>query len=417
MDAVSRERKKRDLRRRLVVPGQSYSNLPERPEEGEGQKASRHWGILAVAVMLLLALSLFLGWSYYQRNHRFTSYETSWEVSFNEGSLVGYGNLGNYILKYSRDGASCIDRRGKTAWTESYEMKSPILSINGEYAAIADQRGNAVRIYNVDGKQGEAATALPISRVTVSAAGLAAVVMEDSASSYITFFRRDGSPLDITVKTKMSGDGYPLDLSLSEDGTQLMCSFVYIRGGQMKNRVVFYDFSEVGKNVPNRLVGGFDEPFEGTMAPRVACLEKPYSCAFSGKGLVFFSSENLASPKITASVSVEGESIESIFYSKKYVGMIVDDTEDEEYQYRLEVYRADGSPVLSRGLTDEYKRVEIDDDLIILYNDNSCRIYNTAGVEKLYAEFDFPISKIRKGRLPNTMLVTGTQLMREIKLK
>ena len=44
-----------------------------------------------------------------------------------------------------------------------------------------------------------------------------------------------------------------------------------------------------------------------------------------------------------------------------------------------------------------------------MYNEDSCRIFNTAGVEKLYATFDFAVSKIRKGRMPDTLIVTGPQ--------
>ena len=88
----------------------------------------------------------------------------------------------------------------------------------------------------------QATTVLPISKVAVSGTGVTAAVLEDSTSSYITFFKKDGTSLDITVKTNMSGDGYPLDIALSDDGTQLMCSFVYLQGSELKNRVVFYDF-------------------------------------------------------------------------------------------------------------------------------------------------------------------------------
>ena len=164
-----------------------------------------------------------------------------------------------------------------------------------------------------------------------------------------------------------------MDISLSQDGTQLMCSYAYIESGELRSRVVFYDFSEVGKSVPNRLVGGFDDIFAGTMVPEVTYMEAPYSCAFSGNGLSFFTSRNLASPELITQVTVE-EEIQSVFSSDEYAA-------------------------------------------VIAYNEDSCRIFNTAGVEKLYATFDFAVSKIRKGRMPDTLIVTGPQQMREIKLR
>ncbi len=50
---------------------------------------------------------------------------------------MGYKSFGNNVLKYTRDGASYIDNRGENVWTESYEMKTPVVAVNGDYAAIA----------------------------------------------------------------------------------------------------------------------------------------------------------------------------------------------------------------------------------------------------------------------------------------
>ena len=164
----------------------------------------RRWGLVLLLVLLVAGGAS--AWIFYQRNYHYSSYETAWQVDLNEGSLVGYESFGTNVLKYTKDGASYMDNRGRTVWTESYEMKSPIVSIKGDYAAIADQQGNSIYICNTDGTLGQAVTVLPISKVAVSGTGVTAAVLEDSTSSYITFFKKDGTSLDITVKTNMSGD-------------------------------------------------------------------------------------------------------------------------------------------------------------------------------------------------------------------
>ncbi len=424
LSSMSREHKKRQLRRQVISSDTvGYRPGMQRPEEdSEAVVRKAHLRVRRRHLVIVLATLLLVGaaaggWQYYQRSYRYTSYETSWEVLINEGSLVGYEQFGTNVLKYTKDGVSYIDSKGNNIWTESYEMKSPIVSVNGSFAAIADQQGNSIYICNTDGRQGQASTVLPISKVAVSGTGIVAAVLEDAVSSYISFFRKDGSPLDITIKTNMAGDGYPLDLSLSKDGTQLVCSFVYVANGEMKNRVVFYDFSEIGKNVPNRVVGIYDEePFHATMVPEVVYLKEPYSCAFTGNGPVFFSSKNLASPELISQAEMIESDIECVFYSDEYAAVVVRNNIGE-YASRLEVFRADGRHVMSKEFTYDYTRADIDGDLIILYNEDSCKIYNMAGVEKLYATFDFPVQQIRKGRFPNTLLVTGTQQMREIRLR
>lgn len=83
----------------------------------------------------------------------------------------GMNLLAINVLKVTRDGASYIDNKGKTIWTESYEMKNPIVSVMGDYAAIADRQSNSIYICNTDGTQGSATTVLPVSKVAVSGTG------------------------------------------------------------------------------------------------------------------------------------------------------------------------------------------------------------------------------------------------------
>ena len=386
MSSMSRESKKQKLRQRVIsagapIPPELRSELNPDGEETAVQaykKARRRKLILLVALLAVIG-GAGGGFYYYQRNYQYVSYETAWQTDMNEGSLVGYESFGNNVLKYTKDGASYLDNHGKTVWTESYEMKNPIVTKQGDYVAIADRQGNKIYIFGSTGKVGEASTVLPISKVTISGTGIVAAVVEDSTASYVMFYDRDGSSLQVGIKTIISGDGYVLGEALSEDGTQLMCSVVYIKNGELKNRVVFYDFSEVGKNVPDRIVGGF------------------------------------ASPALVAQVAVESE-IQSVCYNKDYVAMILKNPSGE-YTSSLQVYRKDGSHMFTKDFTYEYTHLDIDDDLIILYNENSCEIFNMAGVQKLYATFDFTVSKIRKGRFPNTLVVSGPQQMREIKLR
>ncbi len=419
INSMNRETKKRKLRQGLVSSDQPRGPAARQEDSEEIIREARRriWRrrMILVTILLVLLGSAAGGWTYYQRTYQFASYDVAWEVEMKEGSLAGYEPFGSNVLKYTKDGASYTDQKGKTIWTESYEMKSPTAVVNGDYAAIADKQGNSIYICNTDGSQGKASTVLPISKVAVSATGIVAAVVEDSTSSFINFFRKDGSALDIMIRTNMSGNGYPFSISLSDDGSQLMCSFVYIQYGELLNRVVFYDFSEVGKNVSNRLVGGFDEPFKDNMVARVQYLAEPYSCAFAANSLTFFSSKNLASPELVKQVMVEDE-IQTVFCSDEYVGIIVR-SNDGEFASQMQIYRKDGSSVLTRNFTYDYTQAVIDGNMVILNNDESCRIFNLSGVEKLAVDFDFSVSRIRKGSFPNTYIVTGPQVMKEIKLK
>lgn len=50
-----------------------------------------------------------------------------------------------------------------------------------------------------------ATTVLPIVKVTVSAKGVAAAILEDNTASYIYFYRKDGTEIKIFIKGVLGG--------------------------------------------------------------------------------------------------------------------------------------------------------------------------------------------------------------------
>ncbi len=98
------------------------------------------------------------------------------------------------------------------------------------------------------------------------------------------------------------------------------------------------------------------------------------------------------------------------------MGLIVDNPGGEN-PYRLDIYRPDGKQVFSKIFQYPYTNADIDGNHVFLYNENSCRVYNMSGRLKFSGTFDFPVTKIRNGRFPNTLIVTGPQNMKEIRLQ
>ena len=280
---------------------------------------------------------------------------------------------------------------------------------------IADQQGNQLYICSTAGCTGVAKTQLPITKAAVSSRGITAAVVEDSSACYIFYFKKDGEELGINIKMLLSGDGYPVDIALSPDGKQIVMSVMYMKNGTLKNKVVFYDFSEIGKNVNNRFIGGFEEEFDDKMAARVVYLNQETVCAFSDKGLTFISVKNVIPDSTVVTVPVE-EEIKSIFYSDKYAGVVVENGSGNPS--RLDVYTTDGKLAGTVDFDYDYAGVEIDGDRVILYNEESCRVYSLDGHLKFQGQFDFSVSCVRSGKNHgNSLIVAGSEVMKEIKLK
>lgn len=422
-NATSRESKKRRLKENIVRTQDDTTARRKADDSEDGKeevlrksvKKSRRRKRTIILIMVLAVAGGILAWFQYQKFHRYTSYSVVWEKPMEQGSLVGYAMFGENVLKYTHDGAAYYDDKGKMVWNEPFEMKSPIVAQNGNFIAIADQGGNSIYICDVSGCQGKAQTLLPITRIGISGHGVVAAVLEDSTAGYISYYARDGRTIKNSIKSILSSDGYPMDIALSQDGTQLLCAYVYLKDGGAKSRAVFYDFDK-GKSETTRMVGVFAEDyFAGSMLGRVKFLKEPYSCAVANNSLTFFTTKNLTSPDVVTQVNLE-EQIQSVFFSREYVGLIVRPKEGS-HEYRMDVYEANGEKVFSREFTFDYKHVDIDGDKVFLYNETSCSIFNLAGVEIFRGDFDFAISGIRSGKFPGIYLVTGPDAMKEIKLR
>ena len=143
----------------------------------------------------------------------------------------------------------------------------------------------------------------------------------------------------------------------------------------------------MGKNALNRFVGGFHDIYKESIVPRVQYLDDVYSVAFAQDSISFFSSRDVMSPALLKQVQVT-EEIQSVFYSKDYVGVIVAQ-EGGEYRQRMDVYKPNGDAVFSQEFTYDYTYADIDGDTIFLYNEDSCRVYNRYGNLKYEGPLDF----------------------------
>lgn len=309
--------------------------------EYEKRKRIRFW---IIAGMLLAAMIIAAAVFWFSRYHRYTSYSLKWEKELPEGSFVGYEHFGDNVLKYSHDGATYLDRSGTERWIDSYEMNNPRAYVSGDYACIYDIQGYQIRIYDVTGQVGTATTLMPVTKAVVSEAGNCASILEDDDASYINFYKKDGTEQDISIKTRLTGDGYPMDLALSPEGTRLITAFAYMDGTALRSKVVFYDFSEIGKNIPNRLVGGFEEPFKDSLVARVRFLNSTYSYAVADTGIYFFSSRNLSSPELIKEPET-GERIENIVNCGSEVAVIYSDLETDAQAAERARARKDGTAV------------------------------------------------------------------------
>lgn len=356
-----------------------YDTVDKEPDAKDGGK--RIPFIVFLTAIFCVVLFGFGVYAFVEYSVRY-EYNIDWErelessdldAALNQTNFLGFDNG---IIRYSRDGAELINEKKEDIWEKSYEMTSPIMDENESYLVIADQAGTKFYIFNSAGLVGEADSLHPISKVSIADNGVVYAVLNDSDADYIKAFRSDGSELDLTVKSVISGDGYPFDIDVSPSGTELITSYVSIKDDEIVNNVVFRNFSEIGINEDaRRVVGGFSDEFKGHLAGKVHFSTDEYSQAFYDGGVVFFSTRVLNTPRVIKNVSFE-ESIVSIDYNERIVGLLLDGDGENNI---LRIFSAKGDDEGNVSVSSGVANITVNADRIILYGSDHIYVYGKRG--------------------------------------
>lgn len=364
----------------------------------EGNRSARkHWRrkiavILAVVFVIVLAIVLYnviseaMGYG--------SGYSIVWSMGREEGSATRYAEYGSGFLKYSSDGITYYSKDMKSIWNYTYTMRNPKISICGDKVAVADIDGTTIMIYDQKGYVSSVDTAMVISQAEVTATGLVVAVLGDASANYITMFDTKGNRV-YNIKTTLTGDGYPMDIAVTSDGTKLMASFLYVSGESMKTNVVFYNFSEIGQNETERLVGGFNH-YESTIVPEVAFMTDKKAIAIGENILSIYSMGEY--PKLATEISIDSH-IEKVFYNSEYIGIVTVNGEGSD-SYLLTVYNLSGKKKFAVPFDTEYSVMKFDDRGVIIYGTNKLTIINMSG----HVLFDGPLDMQIEG-----VLTTGSR--------
>lgn len=342
----------------------------------------------ALIVALIVAMVFFLVIQWKNKVFTDSTIVNSSAVTIVQGASVE--RLGANVLLYSKDGASCFDAKGTALWNQTFEMQSPMVSICGEVAALADYNGRTIYVVNSTSQLGTISTNLPIRRICTSANGVVAAVLDDVDVTRIMIY--DGNentetPI-INIKATMDKSGYPVSLSLSPNGKLLAISYFYVDSGDMKSSIGFFNFGAVGQNESDNYVSGYD--YVNTVIPYVQFMSDSAAFGVSDDRIVFF--QGSERPGSLTSNFIE-EEVQSIYYNEDYVGLVFMD-QTGEAAYRLDVYNTSGEKVHSQLFDMEYTDIVFHKDLIIIYSDMDCRICSVSGVDKFTGEFEKAVSLV-----------------------
>lgn len=358
-------------------------------------------GLILILVCVLLIVWLF--------NRSYSSYSVAASESREDTDASSFSAYEGGFIRYSNDGAAYFGSNGEMLWNYSYSMSKPVIRINGNYFAIGDMTGSRVLVFNKTGFLREITTAFTITQIELSASGLVAASLSDGNANYVTLYDADGNQI-YSVKTTLTGEGYPLSVSISDNAQKLILAYACISGDSVTSTVAFYDFSDNGQSENKRLVGGFDN-FDDKLVGDVHFFGNSQAAAVSEDAITYYSVGDY--PSQTQRVQIDG-SIQKVFYGDEQIGLIV---EDENSSYRMEVYNLSGTKLGSVAIDPSYTNFCVNKGRIYMNNDSSFRIYTTGGRKIADITAQLPISAvIPTGRRGSCFLIT-TNYIQKISLR
>lgn len=397
---------KKNLR---IVRELKKSDQPKTEEQEQFEKArKKRWKktalIAAVVVALAVGVYLLINLQTYTSARALDTYT----VSGASGSA--YEQFADGVLKYSRDGISYLNQHGEEMWNQPYQMKNPVVDVNGSSAAVADKGGNAVLVFNEEGVRGETQTNLPIERVRVSEQGIVSVILTDENEARVLCYDAAGNLL-VENKTSMNGTGYPLDVALSPDGETMQVLYLYTEAGAVKSRVIYYNFGESGEEKTDHLVAQME--YEDTVMASGFFMDENISVAVGDNRLTIYRGGNV--PEETENIEVKKQ-IKSVFHNEKYIGMVLKNEGKEGYELRL--YNTRGQVAMSENFTGDYSHVKLCGSQVIMYDGKNCSIFTRGGIHKFDGEMNsnileiFPVPGVNKYIVMNE---NGLEVVRLVK--
>ncbi len=327
---------------------------------------------------------------------------------------IKYFKFKNGIIRYSSDGISFINKSLKIDWSVAYNLKNLLVDVSKNFFAISSLSENEIIIFDEKGVSGRITTEYPIQRIKISDNGYLYALQSVDYTSYIMVYDKSANKLDIAIKSLLNEDGLAIDMDVSSDGTELCVDYVYLVDDNLKTKVVYYNFGEVGKLAnAKRIVGVFDNLENNDFVASVIFFDNYNSQFISNNGVSFISTRILNSPELVYNYSYDN--ILSFTNSNDFFSIVINDLGNK----KLLIFDKKGTKISNVNIDFQYENFYITDDLIIFINKNRVLGITDRGIKKFDILFNDDVNYISKSNkiIVSEMIVATNNYIQIVSLK
>lgn len=362
------------------------------------------FGIFLIIILIICLINV------YSANMAYSGYDIVRSVTRNDGDNASYLKYGDGYIRYSNDGIAYYKNDGNVVWNHTYEINNAQVKICEDFIVVGNISGRNLYVYDRKGLRTEIDAAMTVTQVDIAGQGVTAVSLEDGNTNYINMYDVNGNKLSYIITT-LTGDGYPVDMALSDDGNKLAVAYVSINGETLQSNLAFYNFSDVGQNSIDRLVGGFNH-YGDSIIGRVEFVDNSTVIAVAQDRISFYAITQY--PELKEEVTFEDE-LQKITYNKDYAGLFFNNADSVD-KYKMEVYNMKGQKVSEILFNDDYRNFEFNRDGILLYNEKKFTLMTIKGKIKYEDNFDMTIEKIIPLDNNQRFLLFNSKYIQEIRL-
>ncbi len=351
--------------------------------------------IILLAVIVVIAACV--GVYFFIKYQSFQYVETTTIYKNNSTDNANYMRCLEGILRYSRDGVALLADNGEEVWNQPCQMGNPTVEICGQSAAVGDKGGTSILVFERKGLKGEIQTTKPIEKFSVSSQGIVSAMLKDEESPLVMCYDAVGNKL-IEHKVLPKNMGYPVDVSISEDGKTLLVSYLYTEAGEVTSKICYYYFGMEGE----KDYQVYEKDFHNTVIPATAFLKHDLSLAFADNALIFY--KGLQKPSEVSRVQLKTE-IQGVAYDEEMIAVLL--KKNDATNYELKIYNTKGKLTASVDVDKEYENIKVADGQVILFDGQACSIFLKNGMHKYEGNIDqnimeiFPLSGLNKYMMIN----------------
>ncbi len=193
---------------------------------------------IAAAVIVLAVISFIGFWEYIAE---LIPVGSAYTYKLNNSAQRVSRAMKDTVVSCSKNGITGISRSGKEKWYIEASLDKPLISTEGNKAAVSSRKSKTVYTISGNGDYKSIMTEEPVLNVKIAENGSVAVIMDkEHYNGGVAVYNREG----VNEFSWWSGQGSLIDAALSENGRKLAVAVLINEDNMLKSNIIYFDIMD-----------------------------------------------------------------------------------------------------------------------------------------------------------------------------